>query len=100
MTGRRGPAQPDSMPPPNITAKQGETLILLVTASLNYPGEIVPTRHPGLNMGTVRSLASKGLLDWRTPPRHGGQGVRLTTDGYYFAQEIRAAQEAAEDARA
>ena len=96
MTGRRGPTI-QTPRREGLTRKQADTLLRLREIVLDFPGAVAPTRATGLNMGTLRALAGKRLVDWRRLSES-SQGAFVTVEGHDVAKDVLATREAAEDA--
>lgn len=93
MTGRRGPTIPHAPTRATVTRTQASALLRLREIVLDYPGAVAPTRDTGLNMGTLRALASKGLVGWRRLSET-SQGVFVTVEGHGVAEDVLTAREA------
>ena len=82
------PAKTRTMPTGVLTEKQRDTLALLAELAPHYRAETVPTTHSRLNMGTVRALERRNLVEFRMLPSGTGQGVRLTLAGAQTADDL------------
>jgi hypothetical protein len=72
---------------PGLSDTQATLLLRLVEVSLDFPGEVVPTRHKVIeSMGILRALERRNLVAWRLLPHGTGQGVQVTQEGRELAE--------------
>lgn len=80
------PAKTRTMPTGPLTERQRDALVEIAELAPNYRAETVPTRR--LNMGTVRALERRVLVEFRMLPSGTDQGVRLTAAGQQTADDL------------